>query len=596
MYSSQPSVRDASLYLVRDFFDTFYSLFGYNSKSPFYREAKLLQLRIGDVLTRAYRANNVPGFSTNNFRELWRLIDREADAIYVARRDFPSSIPKLSSITRLLEDIHINLHAKSGFSIAEVDRIMQDVDSAAQIYIEIIQTFLISQDLLQNMPNLPSRRLLEEMVHNPFSNALEKIQLVGDLSKLLFGNSKTIQDFVISKSLDLTSLVAIQFNVEQWTIKDFDNDRLKIKISDSELQDLKLVLDTIIDRWIFNNPYKQYIDEAPLRFGTTHSKEYLRREFDVAYKTFRAFAEHEKNSKISFNAIKIIAKAQALDKYLLSGSENNIGIKTAKAYLKCLEDFKKDAKNAIEWGIYEDAARTIKEYVKDRHLGFEDRIAIGSNQYNPIWDQHWYKSTLIIVNLLRYGARIPFTFEYLTPELFDANLATGLYQPHHIDAALKETLQFIEITLLDSVWHGRVGPLSRRTLGIELQKKLRDGMIELMNRPGSITELDIRTVFGELTFFGEKIADTWINNPDFKKLLSDWNEDRQLIQQGKFQEFFINRFTYQEGPLEKNPILDRFCVTAAQAISSFLLVMDDYDFSYLFTDADIELLKRYFKI
>ena len=147
--------------------------------------------------------------------------------------------------------------------------------------------------------------------------------------------------------------------------------------------------------------------------------------------------------------------------------------------------------------------------------------------------------------------------------------------------------------LLDPVWHGRFGPLARRTLGIELQKKLRDCMIELMNKDGPVNEHDIRTVFGDLTLFGEKVADRWINHPDFKKLLTKWNEDRQLIQQGRFEEFFIKRF--QLDP-ERNPILDRFWRDAQRAIGSFLLVMDDYDFSYLFTEADIELLKRYFKI
>ena len=114
-----------------------------------------------------------------------------------------------------------------------------------------------------------------------------------------------------------------------------------------------------------------------------------------------------------------------------------------------------------------------------------------------------------------------------------------------------------------------------------------------MDRPGLITEHDIRTVFGDLTLFGTKVADRWINHPDFKELLSKWNEDRQLIQQGKFYEFLDNRFKLSDG---NNPVLTKYWSHARDTINDFLLLMDDYDFSYLFTDADMDLIKRYFKI
>ena len=256
--------------------------------------------------------------------------------------------------------------------------------------------------------------------------------------------------------------------------------------------------------------------------------------------------------------------------------------------------FKKNTKDVNEIAIYEDAVISIKEYVRDRHLGFQGKHAIGVNKYNPIFSKHWYKSTLIIVDLLRFAGRNPFTFIPLNPELFDGDVNTGLYQPHHLDAANKQLLQFIEIVLLDPVWHGRFNYISRTSKGIVIQERLRDGMIELMDKKTNlITENDIRTVFGDLTIFGTKVSDMWINNPDFKTLLAEWNYDRQLIQQGKFLEFLRNRFSFSDG---SNPVLERYWFQAKETIDSFLLLMDDYDFSYLFTDADIDLLKRYFKI
>jgi len=600
LYSSQTTIRDSSLYLVRDFFDSVYSLFGFQSKSSFYREAKLIQLRIGDVLTKA----KVPGFSKNTYRELYAFIDSDWDGMYSARRDFPASIPQVQPINNLLEEVHTALRHKTDFSVSEIDDIMKDVRETASVYIEDIQNYLTSQDILTNVQNLPIKRLLEEIVHNPFSNILEKIQVRKNLAILLFGGTVDIIDRLVAQDTTyLRSLLTIKFNVEQWTINDFDNDKLRIKISDSELQDLKLSIDTIVDRWIFNNPYQQYIDEAPRRFGVIHTKEFLRSEFDVAYKIFRAFATHEKDPGISFRQIRLKAKSgQSLTKYLLSESYWNIGVKNAKKYLQVLEGFKKGTKNNAEIATYDEAITSIKDYVKDRHLGFAIQNKIGSRKYSSIFHQDWYKSTLIILSLIKYGGMNPFTMQPLDPRLFDGDVNTGLFQPHHLDALNKHLLQINEIMILDPVWHGRFNVLSRTRTGVNLQERLRDGMIELMTKKKSnIDEQDIRSAFGSLTIFNTRVSDMWINQPNFISLLADFNRRRQLIQQGKFMNFLNIDFSIWDNSgqfpsLLGNPVMEKYLPQAKETISSFLLLMDDYDFSYLFTDADIDLIKRHFKI
>ncbi len=227
-------------------------------------------------------------------------------------------------------------------------------------------------------------------------------------------------------------------------------------------------------------------------------------------------------------------------------------------------------------------------------MGFEVQNKIRSTKYNPIFHQDWYKSTLIVLDLLKFGGINPFTFEPLAPELFDGDKSTGLYQPHHLDAALKHILQFNELVLYDPVWHGRFNILSRTSIGIELQRRMRDVVLDLMNRNTNlITEADIRDAFGDLTIFNTKVSDMWINHPNFKNLLANWNINRQLIKEGKYFGFFKADFTLRDGT---NPFLKKYLPLAGQTISSFLLLMDDYDFSYLFTDADREFIKRYFKI
>ena len=356
---------------------------------------------------------------------------------------------------------------------------------------------------------------------------------------------------------------------------------------------MQLFIGNFIDRWIFNNPYKQYINERPVRFGVFHKKEFLRREFNVIYNVFRAFSTHEKNPRISFNAIaRLTTSGMPLTRYLKV--DHNMGTDTAKAYLTALNSFKKNTKNTKDITIYDEAIISIKEYVRDRLLGYEVQNKIRSTQYNPIFHQDWYKSTLIVLDLLKFGGINPFTFEPLAPELFDGLKQTGLYQSHHIDAALKHILQFNEIVLYDPVWHGRFNSLSKTSVGIDLQRRMSDAVLELMNKNTNlITETDIRNAFGDLTIFNTKVSEMWINHPNFKTLLANWNINRQLIRKGKFFNFLNVDFTLSDGT---NPIIKKYLPLAKQTIGSFLLLMDDYDFSYLFTDADREFIKRYFKI
>lgn len=56
---------------------------------------------------------------------------------------------------------------------------------------------------------------------------------------------------------------------------------------------------------------------------------------------------------------------------------------TVRAYLKVLEDFKKNTKDANELAIYEDTTVAIKEYVRDRHLGFGDQDRAKIKLKNP---------------------------------------------------------------------------------------------------------------------------------------------------------------------------------------------------------------------
>lgn len=215
--------------------------------------------------------------------------------------------------------------------------------------------------------------------------------------------------------------------------------------------------------------------------------------------------------------------------------------------------------------------------------------------YSPIFNQDWYKATLIVLNLIRYGDINPLTFERLRPELFDGDRNTVLYQPHHIDSSLNYLPQCNTILIFDPMWHGRCKISSITDLGISLQKELRDGVLELMSINRDIDERDIRRVFGDLTIFNRKVADWWIGNPNFNSLVSSWNLDRESIRTKKIDhlESFLEGFRLSNGD---SPIIDRYWDYAKKTISAFLMLHNEYDLSYLFTDADKDFLIKHFKI
>lgn len=110
-----------------------------------------------------------------------------------------------------------------------------------------------------------------------------------------------------------------------------------------------------------------------------------------------------------------------------------------------------------------------------------------------------------------------------------------------------------------------------------------------------IDERDIRRVFGDLTIFNKKVANWWIDNPDFNNLLSSWNLDRTSIRTKKIDslESFLESFKLSNGD---SPIIDRYWDYAKETIGAFLMLHNEYDLSYLFTDADKEFLIEHFRL
>jgi len=379
--------------------------------------------------------------------------------------------------------------------------------------------------------------------------------------------------------------------VEQWTLNTFRD--LHLEISLHTLSDLKLYIKYLIDDFVFNNPEYDYIKEDPIRFQIIHSKEYLRAEYKTIFTIWRAFAIKYEDFQLSFRKI---ARETNLSHVLTeklrgTGANSNIGKKTLIKYFSKIQEFKDNENDIQKITIYQEAIDSIRNYAADRHLSLT--IQRG---YDPIFFQQWYKALLIIVELAELGGIYPLTCEPVEPTIFDGNVNTqgGVFQPHHFGINEKHLLQVERIFILNQHWHGRFNSLARTPEGVRLQEQLREGIISLMELDkDNIDENDIRQVFGDLEIFGGKVSDWWIEDANYKYNIARFNRNRNLIKQGNIYEFIKQNFKLSDG---SNPVLERFWDLAKKNIQLVSDLHEDFDFSYLFTQKDIEFIKRTFKL
>lgn len=375
---------------------------------------------------------------------------------------------------------------------------------------------------------------------------------------------------------------------------------LRFEISQEALADLKTYINNIVDEFVFNNPEYNYIHEHVVRFGVVYGKEYLRKEYETIYKIWRVFAVRLNNLALPFGKISLEIGQRLIltEKLKGKGASYNIGTKTLINYLNKIQEFLNSERDIRKKQIYQEAIDSIKEYAADRHLGFElyEQTKDITGDYNPIWYQKWYKATLIILNLAKFGGINPLICKPIEATLFDGNPATegGVYQPHHFGLNEKHLLQIDRIFILNYYWHTQFNILARTPQGIQLQEQLRDAVLSLMELEKKIIdENDIRQAFGDLEIFGKKVSDLWIGDKYYDYNIGQFNKNRELIKQGKIYEFIKENFKL---PSEDNPVLERFWWMMKEVVRSGLLLYDDKDLSYLFSQKDIDFIKRMFKL
>ena len=210
-----------------------------------------------------------------------------------------------------------------------------------------------------------------------------------------------------------------------------------------------------------------------------------------------------------------------------------------------------------------------------------------------MWEDDKIKAYHVITLLCRDLGFDPLTFQPLNPQIFDANSNTGLYARHHLDILRKYSIYLQDLLLTDNSVHRTYDSY----IPLEDQQILVKIMQDLVQDGGSgpndeVTASDIIKAF--LNNFGDpKTAKYYLENywksGDFLANLKDFNQRRELIKNGKYEEFLLSKF---------NDAYTRFFDGAMDIFNSLSSLSDYkvYKVSRVFSIADIEYLKRVFSI
>ncbi|MBD3212710.1 MAG: hypothetical protein GF311_08875 [Candidatus Lokiarchaeota archaeon] len=254
-----------------------------------------------------------------------------------------------------------------------------------------------------------------------------------------------------------------------------------------------------------------------------------------------SYATHEKKPRVSFANIERLSKIKAQLPELLAFKNRLLTLDDTYRLENQIESFRDEPGISIEEkALYEDTIDSLENYIdyrlKQSRLKRADRRVIFETS-DEVTAYH------VITLLIRDLGFDPLTFQPLNLDIFKG-YGNIKYARHHFKAGRSWSIFTNDLVLTNSQSHPTWESLTAKEQAI-----IMDGFHRLIKMKGSgtngaITEADIRKIFGDETAKGQKIVDRWIDNngKDFKDFLNQFNERREMIQNGQIEEFIQNKY------------------------------------------------------
>ena len=435
-----------------------------------------------------------------------------------------------------------------------------------------------------------------EEINNKREKLKQKIRNFNEL--LLFNDKDFLKDYNylredhIDNRPEPYTLYRITFNIKRWTTYDFDN-----LVSDSELIDIIEKVESVVYNWMFSNPSSlSYVSETPYRFGRLQPKSFLDLEYELMQSLTHAVSAYLGKDSVPFTHIieELGLPTDTIRKLLTSGVSSASVRDLLRAKTVIVSYILDPSMTEQKLYYYDHALNKIDEYLATRHLRlFEEKFVSKKGYDKQLWDYDKIKAYHIISLLCRDLGFDPLTFKPLDPEIFDKNLATGLYARHHLDIRRKFSV-YLQDLLLTGNSHHRIYDTQ---IPVDDQKILVKIIQDLIQNDGSgsnkeITAKDIVKAFLN-NFEDHNTAKFYLENywqsRDFQENLKDFNDRKSLIKQGQYEALIKNKY---------KDAYNRFFNDAMNILNSLSSLSDyrGYKLSRVFSIADIDYLKRIFNI
>ena len=524
---------------VKFLFRNYYRISGFYTRkkyqNPFYHEAKLLTLKVGDILVKA-----VPGITKNEYTQINVYLKQFSDVdnlknFYKNLIMKPNRIPSTIFIEKYRHAILSTFAADylSPSEIIEIDKIFNEFKSSVILFNQ-------GRDILYKAPNSIRKDLMQSIIDS--SPILQSFTIQKSLFRIILGDVKGSESWMRRTTRPpLRDLLTIEMRISQLTIDHFSAEELDI--TNQGLEKLQSDVKEIIEMFI----KKHYIHEILLRKS---KKADLQLKLTDA--VWLAAATHESDPNIDFTKISKLAETSSLQWKLFMGS--GMGYRSLGAYLKLIHEFKQTATDAESLAIYQQAIDTITTYAR------ENKIQLFFRSPTAFYDRtHWLEEQTKQFHITRLLAR-NLGFDILTFKVLDDSIFIygrdkygNNFARHHFrdsDGNIR-SLYVEDLVLTDSRIHNLYKNYDEADIVIILE-----GFETMMSQDGTgkdggWTQDDVKNLFKD----SEWVYNLW--SDDIKKFgifLDEFNKRKgDYISQGldafidKYYDVAYERFFNQYG-------------------------------------------------
>ncbi|KKN57054.1 hypothetical protein LCGC14_0566120, partial [marine sediment metagenome] len=371
---------------IRFKFNHYYSISGYLNPNQFYLPAKLLVIKVGEVLARS----GIPGISENTIAQINRVFPGPGiGGLYVGLKEKPNQITEI----RTIEEYRQRILATFGRYISEGD--IAYINEFFKNYKQIVELYNRGKSHLKHIPDSIKKTLLQKLIDA--SPALQSGDSAFSIYRILIGDPDNADAWMkdVPKGEDPARiLIGKYFNIKKrisiLSTKSFLAEGIVIHLQTMKKfqRDATKIVDTFIKKHFMNKKLSGLIGdlqyEMTYKVWLAYSTYYQDPNIPINRVGLGGYYSLEHGRKLAGNALnELKSKVEILltsDEFIalddvLSDIVNSFGFSTKPQNPVYYKSIRNDKSN-LE--IYQEAINAIEQYATYRNI---DLNKVGKSKY-----------------------------------------------------------------------------------------------------------------------------------------------------------------------------------------------------------------------